>query len=681
MSTTTVAGLPTEDSIHKRAITAAGLLVTLGIIFGDIGTSPLYVFQTILGDRPISELLVYGGVSAIFWTLTLQTSIKYIWLTLEADNHGEGGIFSLYSLVRRRGNWLLWPAIIGAGTLLADGIITPPISVSSAIEGLRLLYPALSTNEVVVIVVIIITLLFGFQQFGTKVVGASFGPIMLLWFSAIGTLGLVHILKHPGVLAALNPMYAVRLLTEYPKGFWLLGAVFLCTTGAEALYSDLGHCGRKNIRVSWILVKTALVLNYLGQAAWAMGYVGHPLASNQNPFFMLVPQWGLIPLIILATAATIIASQALISGSYTLVSEAVSLNFWPKVRILFPTDQRGQIYVPSINWLLWVGCIAVQLWFRTSEAMTAAYGFSITVAMLMTSILLSQYLRGVKHWAIPVVIFIMLIFLTVEFSFLIANITKLLNRLGILVFEWGLIFSMWIGYKGRQIKNRYLDLTSLTENLPILQELSQDQTVGKYASNLVYLTRSKNSKQVEAKIMYSILRKRPKRADRYWFINIALLNDPFTTQYTVETLVPDVAYKINFQLGFRIQPRINILFRRVLEDMASKGEIDITSRYATLQHHKLPGDFRFVVLDKVLSYDNQLTFMERFVLRGYFWINALSITDQQAFGLDTSDVVVEKVPLTIQPSRQLDLMRVPPEGQSDPVPSSAIAAETMPYKV
>ena len=681
MSSTTVAGLPTEDSIHKRAITAAGLLVTLGIIFGDIGTSPLYVFQTILGDRPISELLVYGGVSAIFWTLTLQTSIKYIWLTLEADNHGEGGIFSLYSLVRRRGKWLLWPAIIGAGTLLADGIITPPISVSSAIEGLRLLYPALSTNEVVVIVVIIITLLFGFQQFGTKVVGASFGPIMLLWFSAIGTLGLVHILQHPGVLAALNPMYAVRLLTEYPKGFWLLGAVFLCTTGAEALYSDLGHCGRKNIRVSWILVKTALVLNYLGQAAWAMGHVGHPLASNQNPFFMLVPQWGLIPLIILATAATIIASQALISGSYTLVSEAVSLNFWPKVRILFPTDQRGQIYVPSINWLLWFGCIAVQLWFRTSEAMTAAYGFSITVAMLMTSILLSQYLRGVKHWAIPVVIFIMLIFLTVEFSFLIANITKLLNRLGILVFEWGLIFSMWIGYKGRQIKNRYLDLTSLTENLPILQELSQDQTVGKYASNLVYLTRSKNSKQVEAKIMYSILRKRPKRADRYWFINIGLLNDPFTTQYTVETLVPDVAYKINFQLGFRIQPRINILFRRVLEDMASKGEIDITSRYATLKNHKLPGDFRFVVLDKVLSYDNQLTFMERFILRGYFWINALSITDQQAFGLDTSDVVVEKVPLTIQPSRQLDLMRVPPEGQSDPVPASAIAAETMPHKV
>ena len=670
-----------STSIHARNITAAGLLVTLGIIFGDIGTSPLYVFKSILGDRPIGELLVYGGVSAVFWTLTLQTSIKYILLTLEADNHGEGGIFSLYSLVRHRGKWLLWPAIIGAGTLLADGIITPPISVSSAIEGLKIIDPALTEGTIITIVLVIITLLFGFQQFGTKVVGAAFGPIMFLWFSTIGTLGLVQILHHPAVLQALNPLWAIKLLTVYPKGFWLLGAVFLCTTGAEALYSDLGHCGRKNIRVSWIFVKTALVLNYFGQAAWAMQFAGKALNGDQNPFFLIAPQWALLPLILLATAATIIASQALISGSYTLISEAVSLNFWPKVRILFPTDQRGQIYVPSINWMLWAGCVAVQLWFQTSSNMEAAYGFSITVAMLMTSILLSQYLRGVKHWAIPVVGLIMLVFLTVELSFLLANITKLLNRLGILVFEWGLIFGMWMGYKGRQIKNRYLDMTDWAENLPILQELSQDTTVSKYASNLVYLTRSKTAQQIESRILYSILRKKPKRADRYWFLNISLLNEPFGMKYTLETLVPDVAYKINFQLGFRIQPRINLLFRRVLEDMGAKGEIDITSRYATLQKHKLPGDFRFVVLDKILSYDNQLSFFERFVLKGYFFFNKLAITDQQAFGLDTSDVVVENVPLTIQPYRQLDLLRVPPEGQSDPVPVAALEEELLAHKV
>jgi KUP system potassium uptake protein len=680
MSTLTAALPAAETSIHQRNITVAGLLVTLGIIFGDIGTSPLYVFKSILGDRPVSELLVYGGVSAVFWTLTLQTSIKYILLTLEADNHGEGGIFSLYSLVRHRGKWLLWPAIIGAGTLLADGIITPPISVSSAIEGLKILDPALNESTIITIVLVIISLLFAFQQFGTKVVGVSFGPIMLVWFSVIGALGLVQVIHHPAILKALNPVYAIELLTVYPKGFWLLGAVFLCTTGAEALYSDLGHCGRKNIRTAWLLVKTALVFNYLGQGAWAMERAGQVL-TDQNPFFLIAPSWALVPLIVLATAATIIASQALISGSYTLVSEAMSLNFWPKVRILFPTDQRGQIYVPSINWLLWAGCVAVQLWFQTSSNMEAAYGFSITVAMLMTSILLSQYLRGVRHWALPVVGLIMLVFLTVELSFLVANITKLLNRLGILVFEWALILGMWVGYKGRQIKNRYLEMTSWAEHLPVLQELSQDQTVSKYASNLVYLTRSKNAGEIEARIIYSILRKKPKRADRYWFLNISLLNEPFGMRYTLETLVPDVAYRINFQLGFRIQPRINLLFRRVLEDMAAQGEIDITSRYATLQKHKLPGDFRFVVLDKVLSFDNQLSLKEQLILKGYFLFNKLAISDQQAYGLDTSDVAVELVPLTIQPYRQLDLQRAALTAPTDLSTTVAVEAEELVLKV
>ena len=671
-----------STSIHTRNITAAGLLVTLGIIFGDIGTSPLYVFQTIMGDRPVSELLVYGGVSAVFWTLTLQTSIKYILLTLEADNHGEGGIFSLFSLVKSRGRWLLWPAIIGAGTLLADGIITPPISVTSAIEGLKILYPALNQETIVIVVIAIISLLFAFQQFGTKVVGAAFGPIMLVWFSVIGTLGVAQIMHHPGVLAALNPMYAIRLLVEYPRGFWLLGAVFLCTTGAEALYSDLGHCGRKNIRTSWVFVKTALVLNYLGQAAWTMGHLGAPLASNQNPFFMIAPQWALVPLIVLATAATIIASQALISGSYTLISEAVSLRFWPKVRVLFPTDQRGQIYVPSINWLLWFGCVCVQLWFKTSEAMTAAYGFSITVAMLMTSILLSQYLRGVKHWALPVVALIMLVFFTVETSFLIANVTKLLNRLGILVFEWGLIFMMYVGFKGREIKNRLLKTVPVVGSMPTLQELSTDHSVAKYASNLVYLTQSKTAGELESEILYSIIRKQPKRADRYWFINMAILTEPYSTRYTVEELVPGVAYKISFKLGFRVQPRLNILFRRVLEEMSNKGEIDITSRYDSLAHHHIPGDFRFVVLEKVLSYDNELSWQERFIMNGYFFINRVAISDQALFGLDTSDVAVEKVPLTIKPAAHTsDLMRDPPEQDQDPVPAAAVVGEALAQKV
>ena len=680
MSTAT-ATLTSDNSIHRRAITVGGLLVTLGIIFGDIGTSPLYVFQTIIGERQVSELLVYGGVSAVFWTLTLQTTIKYIMLTLEADNHGEGGIFSLYSLVKGRGRWLLFPAIIGAGTLLADGIITPPISVTSAIEGLKILYPGLNQETIVIAVLIIISLLFGFQQFGTKVVGASFGPIMLVWFSTIGTLGIIQIFHHPGVLAALNPVYAVRLLTEYPKGFWLLGAVFLCTTGAEALYSDLGHCGRKNIRSAWVFVKITLVLNYLGQAAWTMGHVGHSLASNQNPFFMIAPKWGIVPLIILATAATIIASQALISGSYTLVSEAVSLRFWPKVRVLFPTDERGQIYVPSINWLLWFGCVCVQLHFQTSEAMTAAYGFSITVAMLMTSILLSQYLRGVKHWAIPVVTLIMLVFFTVELSFLVANITKLLNRLGILVFEWGLIFMMYLGYKGREIKNRLIKTLPVADSVPSFQELSADESIPRYASNLVYLTHSKKEGELENEILYSIMRKQPKRADRYWFVNMSILTEPYAARYSVEELVPGVAYKVNFKLGFRVSPRLNLLFRRVLEEMAQRGELDITSRYDSLARHHLPGDFRFVVLEKVLSYDNELTWQERFFMNGYFFINRFAISDQQLFGLDTSDVAIEKVPLTIKPAaRTYDLMRDLLDEASEPMRSQATETVEMPTR-
>ncbi|GAB3635914.1 KUP/HAK/KT family potassium transporter [Hymenobacter arcticus] len=679
---TASATLTSDNDIHRRAITVGGLLVTLGIIFGDIGTSPLYVFQTIIGERQVSELLVYGGVSAVFWTLTLQTTVKYILLTLEADNHGEGGIFSLFSLVKGRGRWLLFPAIIGAGTLLADGIITPPISVTSAIEGLKILYPALNQETIVIAVLVIISLLFGFQQFGTKVVGASFGPIMLLWFSVIGTLGLLQIVQHPGVLAALNPVYAVRLLTEYPKGFWLLGAVFLCTTGAEALYSDLGHCGRKNIRSAWVFVKITLVLNYLGQAAWTMGHVGHSLASNQNPFFMIAPKWGIVPLIILATMATIIASQALISGSYTLVSEAVSLRFWPKVRVLFPTDERGQIYVPSINWLLWFGCVCVQLHFQTSEAMTAAYGFSITVAMLMTSILLAQYLRGVKHWAIPVVVGIMLIFFTVELSFLIANITKLLNRLGILVFEWGLIFMMYLGYKGREIKNRLIKTLPVATSIPSFQELSTDESIPRYASNLVYLTHSKKEGELENEILYSIMRKQPKRADRYWFVNMSILTEPYSARYSVEELVKGVAYKINFKLGFRVSPRLNLLFRRALEEMAQSGELDITSRYDSLARHHLPGDFRFVVLEKVLSYDNELTWQERFFMNGYFFINRFAISDQQLFGLDTSDVAIEKVPLTIKPAaRSYDLLRDPLTEATEPTRAQATETVAVPESV
>src|SRR6185437_2009860 len=455
---------------------------------------------------------------------TLQTTFKYVFITLKADNKGEGGVFSLYALVRRYGKVLVYPAIIGAGTLLADGIITPPISVTSAIEGLNMVHGMENVivpgnNLVVEVVLVIILLLFVFQRFGTKVVGGSFGPIMFVWFSMLAILGLNQIQHNPTVLRALSTYYGLELLIRHPKGFWLLGAVFLCTTGAEALYSDLGHCGRKNIQVSWIFVKTTLVLNYLGQGAWVLLQHKDGLGSI-DPFFAIVPHWFLIPSVFIATAASIIASQALISGSFTLINEAISLNFWPKVTVKFPTDVRGQIYIPSINWFLCIGCFLVVLYFRTSEAMTAAYGFSITVAMLMTTILMTYFLRYRKHYAWYIVVPILLVFLTVESSFFVANAVKIANRIPFLVFEFSLIFTMFIWYRSRKINNRFLNFVSLKEQIPLLKDLSADTTVSKFSSNLIFLTKANNSDEIEQKIIYSIFSRQPKRADIYWFIHI-----------------------------------------------------------------------------------------------------------------------------------------------------------------
>ncbi|NCD69564.1 KUP/HAK/KT family potassium transporter [Mucilaginibacter agri] len=649
---------------HVRKLSAAGVLITLGIIFGDIGTSPLYTFQTLLKEGGNgSEFLVLGSISCVFWTLTLQTTFKYIFITLQADNRGEGGIFSLYALVRRYGKWLAIPSIIGAGTLLADGIITPPISVTSAIEGLGLV-PSLAKDFVpgnmliLGIVIGILLLLFFFQQFGTNVVGALFGPVMLIWFVMLGTLGILQVCHYPEIFKALNPMYGFHLLTEHPRGFWLLGAVFLCTTGAEALYSDLGHCGRKNIQVSWIFVKTTLVLNYLGQGAWVLTQHKYTSFAGVNPFFEIVPRFFLIPSIGIATMATIIASQALISGSFTLISEAVSMNFWPRITIKYPSNIRGQIYIPSINWILCFGCIAVSIYFRTSEAMTAAYGFSITVAMLMTTVLMYYFMRYVKHWPLWLVVIIVCMFLSVEFSFFVANAVKLLKRLFFLVFEVGLIFTMYIWYRARKINNRFLNFVDLKEYIPMLNAMSRDQGIPKYATHLIYLTKANNSKQIEQKIIYSILSRKPKRADVYWFVHIERMDDPFTMEYSVQELEDDKVIRVEFRLGFRIQPRINVLFRKVVEDMISRGDLDITSKYESLSSYNLPADFQFIIMEKFLSYNNNFSVKEGFILNSYFAIKGLAQSEAKAFGLDTSETRIEKIPLVVNPLSNIKLKRV-----------------------
>jgi KUP system potassium uptake protein len=636
----------------KRA-TGSGILIALGIIYGDIGTSPLYTLQTILTEGGgINKGLVFGAISCIFWTLTLQTTFKYVLITLQADNHGEGGVFSLYALVRRYGKQLVYPAIIGAGTLLADGVITPPITVTSAVEGLGMVkgmeqHIVAGNTLVVEIVLVILLLLFLFQRFGTKVVGGSFGPIMFLWFTMLGYAGIRQILLYPGIMAALNPIYGLRLLVEHPRGFWLLGAVFLCTTGAEALYSDLGHCGRKNIYYSWTFVKITLVLNYLGQGAWAL--LRHrPDLGGINPFFAIVPEQFILVSVIVATTASIIASQALISGSFTLISEAISLGFWPRVKVKHPTDVRGQIYIPSINWILFIGCVLVVLYFRTSEAMTAAYGFSITVAMLMTTLLVYYFLRRIKRYPFWLVGAIVTVFVMVETSFFVANAIKLLKRLFFLVFEIGLITTMYVWYNARKVTLRMLTFTDIRPYLEQLVSLSKDLGVPKYSIHLVYLTRA-SPHEIEKRVVDSVFDNPPKRADIYWFVNIEQTDDPYTSEYSVQILELEKVIRVSFRLGFRVQPRIGVMLRKVAEEMAACGEVPKVGK---------PKDFKFVIMERFLSYDNEFSARDGFILNAYFSILRLARSDSRAYGIDSDQAVIEKVPLVVTPLSRIQLKRV-----------------------
>jgi KUP system potassium uptake protein len=647
-----------SDHNHSNRITMASLLVALGIIYGDIGTSPLYVLKAIVGERTISETLVLGGVSCIFWTLVLQTTVKYIVLTLMADNQGEGGIFSLYALVKRYGKGLAIPTILGATTLLADGIITPPISVASAVEGMEMIVPGLPT---VPIVIVILSLLFFFQRFGTARVGITFGPVMMIWFTMLLVLGVSQIMHFPDILKAFNPVYAYDLLVNYPHGFWLLGAVFLATTGAEALYSDLGHCGRKNIRITWGFVKVALMANYMGQAAWLM-HQGEPLLGGKNPFYEMMPEWFLMPGIIIATGAAIIASQALISGSYTLISEAMSLNFWPRVTVRQPTDLKGQIYIPSINIILWAGCIMMILYFRNSAHMEAAYGFSITVAMMMTSILLSYFMLYRLKWHVLWVVLFLIVFGTIEFSFFITNVVKIRERWMFLFFEVFIFMVMYGWYYARKVNNRFVKFVELGKYTHLIRELSEDDAIPKFSTHLIFLTKANHREQIEEKIMQSIFSKKPKRADVYWFLHIERTDEPYTLNYDVSELVDDKIIKINIHLGFRIQPRSEMFFKQIVQHLVVNKELNLHIRPDGSTKYNPEPDFKFVVIEKFISAENDFSLKERLMLNSYFFLKSLSQRDEKAFGLDKSDVIVEYIPLVYNQAQHLELKRIKMSG-------------------
>ena len=645
--------------MDKSRLTILGVIITIGIIFGDIGTSVLYVMKSFVNnsDAMMNENLVLGFVSLIFWVMTLQTTTKYVMIALKADNHGEGGVFSLFALIKnktKRGVVLL--AMIGGATLLADGIITPAITVTSAVEGLHDIIPAIKTNDVIILVLVIFIFIFSFQRFGTKKIGSLFGPIMSLWFLSLFFWGVKSISTRPEILKAINPKYAFNLLISYPGVFVLLGAVFLCVSGAEDLYVDLGHCGRPNVRIAWFAVKVCLLANYFGQAAYLLSINYN---SGKNPFFAIVPESFIVFQVILATLAAIIASQSLITGSFTLISEAIKLNLFPKLIIKYPTELKGQVYVSAVNIILFICSSCVVIFFRTSSNMEAAYGLSISITMFVTTLLLSIYLYKVKNKKIFAIIFLM-IFGIEELFFLYANSLKFVNGGYITVLIALLIFIiMFIWYRGTEIKEResqYLTVKNYTKQL---LQLSMDKSVPKYATNLVYLTGAKKEEDVDYAVLYSILNKQPKRANVYFFVHINVIDKPYKREYKVTKFSDKKILKITFNLGFREHQRVNMFMHQVIDDLLMNKELELQpTKYNLRGKAETVGDFRFVLIEEVLGNSNGLSSFDNFIMGLRLKLKKITVTPEKWFGLDTSVITKEAVPLNVVQTKVKRLTRI-----------------------
>lgn len=645
--------MATDSASHHldvKKLSFLGVLVSLGIVFGDIGTSPLYVMKAIVGafnegSLPLDEY-IEGALSCIIYTLTFQTTFKYVVIALRADNRGEGGILALYSLVKKvKKPWLYIIAVIGAATLVADSVITPSLTVMSAVEGLKIYNPH---TPVVLITCAILIMVFFIQQFGTSFIGKFFGPVMVLWFLSLGVFGSLHIMDHVDILKAFNPYYAYQLITVSPSAIVIMGAVFLCTTGAEALYSDLGHCGKNNIRVSWVFVKIMLVLNYLGQGAWLLDNIDKVQNQGINPFFGIMPDYILLPGVLLATAAAIIASQSVITGAFTMFSEAMSINFWPNQKIDYPSGVKGQMYISRINWGLLLLCIIVVLYFKESGRMEAAYGLTITITMLMTTTLLTFWLRRTRMSVLFVLIF-GLTYFTIELGFFYANVIKFFDGGWLTMVLGGFIgICMYAWFNGRQIKGKFIKYVKFDKYVPIIKELKLDETIPKYATNLAFLSRAKREDEIESKIIYSIMRKQPKRADHYFILNIVNQEDPYTFKYTVDEILPGTIYKINFLLGFKIDRRINDYFNDVLKDLMHEGVIPERSAHPSLRHYNIPPDLKYVIIDNTYINDQLLTVKEKITLNIYNFVKYIGSDDFKAWGVSPHNVVVESAPLLDQ---------------------------------
>lgn len=648
--------------MKKRVPLSMGMfLVTIGVVYGDIGTSPMYVMKSIIsgngGIAHTNESFIVGALSLVIWTITLLTTVKYVLIAMKADNNGEGGIFSLYALVKKGGKLLIIPAMIGGAALLADGVLTPAVTVTTAVEGLRTI-PAVERmlgagqGKVILITLTIITVLFAIQHAGTSKIGRAFGPVMLLWFSFLGGTGIIHILEKPVVLKAFNPIYAVQILfSDYNKvGFMILGSVFLAATGAEALYSDMGHVGKEHIYRSWPFVKICLILNYLGQGAWIIRNSINPemfAIEDLNPFFLMLPESMRPFAVILGAAAAIIASQALITGSYTLVSEAIRLDLMPHLQIRYPSDTKGQIYIGAVNTVLFVGCSLVVLYFRSGARMESAYGLAITVTMLMTTLLLGVYLWKIKHLKV-VSIIILAVFGSIESVFFISSLSKFSHGGYVAVIMALLLFLiMEVWHRGTELEQKYSIRLNLPEYIENLRLLKNDTETPLCANNLVFLDKQGDKNSIDRDILYSILDKDPKRAEAYWFFSITVTDEPNASRYHVETYGTDFIFRVNLELGFKNDQLLNFYLRQIVGELLASGELPRQEKKFSIYGPSDVGSFKFGILRRSISPGSELTRAEELVLNTKYFIRRLCGSVANWYGLETSSIINEYVPLSI----------------------------------
>ncbi|WP_283112809.1 KUP/HAK/KT family potassium transporter [Lactobacillus gallinarum] len=665
----------------SKRMSAAGLLIAIGIVYGDIGTSPLYVMKSIVegngGIGNVNRDFIIGSISLVLWTVTLLTTLQTVLIALKATNHGEGGIFALYTLVRKRAKWLVLPALIGGAAILADGTLTPAVTVTTAIEGLKGLQfggdvPVSTQEMVIMITVIILLVLFSIQKMGTSIIGKAFGPIMFIWFTFLGVMGVINMAGDWSIIQAINPVYAIKLLfSPYNKaGIFILGSIFLATTGAEALYSDVGHVGKKNIIGSWPFVFVCLSLNYFGQGVWILNNPTFRPADGGvlNPFYEMIPINIRLFAIILATVAAVIASQALITGSFTLVAEASGLKFLPRMNIDYPSTEKGQIYIPSINKGICVATIAIVLYFQTSAHMEAAYGLSITISMLATTILLYEWL--VLKKINPLWNWIFLIFFGVlDIMFMISSLTKFTHGGYVSLFIAGAIgFIMYVWYYGnkvrdkRESRNAYVRLDEYTD---MLTNLSHDEDYPTYATNLVYMANVKYNKFIKREILYSILDKRPKRAKAYWFVTVNVTNEPFTAEYAVNTYGTKNVINIQLYLGFKKQTSVNVYIRQIVHDLIADGTIEPQPQEYTTTPGRDVGDFSFVIVNDVISPQTQLVGYEKWLVEARVRLQNLSSNPASWFGLEYADTVIERVPLILGRPNPSYIKRIKPKDYSN----------------